>query len=230
MEATNFADRLKLFMAQEGISTTAFADKCGIPRPSFSQIINGRNKKINDNVVSQIHSAFPSLSVMWLLFGEGEMIDAPFGSNDDNCLGDSSSESGGDGLSPTSGLSGFDAGGFSDKSGGIDDIGDFSDAASSGFIEDAKTLHNERFSSRQNPCDNSKNTYRYSKGNEYGKENGLKSLENALKDAENKLVECQKENAALLAEIEKMGRNPRRVVQITVFYDDSTFETFRPGE
>ncbi|GFI58835.1 hypothetical protein IMSAG025_02299 [Muribaculaceae bacterium] len=31
-------------------------------------------------------------------------------------------------------------------------------------------------------------------------------------------------------EIEKMRKNPRKVVQITVYYDDSTFETFYPGK
>ena len=34
----------------------------------------------------------------------------------------------------------------------------------------------------------------------------------------------------LQMEIEKMRKNPRKVVQITVYYDDSTFETFYPGK
>lgn len=51
-----------------------FADTCGIPRPTMSQILNGRNKKISDELISKIHSAYPQLSVLWLMFGEGEML------------------------------------------------------------------------------------------------------------------------------------------------------------
>ncbi|MDE6144738.1 MAG: helix-turn-helix domain-containing protein [Muribaculaceae bacterium] len=61
-------------MASGNISSTQFADACNIPRPTLSQILGGRNKKISDEVISKIHEAYPRLSVMWLLFGEGEMI------------------------------------------------------------------------------------------------------------------------------------------------------------
>ncbi|MDE7111296.1 MAG: helix-turn-helix domain-containing protein [Muribaculaceae bacterium] len=70
----DIVSRIKAFMASGNISSTQFADACNIPRPTLSQILGGRNKKISDEVISKIHEAYPRLSVMWLLFGEGEMI------------------------------------------------------------------------------------------------------------------------------------------------------------
>ena len=74
MEEENVAVRLKLFMDQMGISNSQFEDQCGIPRPSLSQLLNGRNKKISDVIVRQIHDRYPELSVLWLMFGEGNML------------------------------------------------------------------------------------------------------------------------------------------------------------
>ena len=70
-----------MFLEQTGISNSQFADTCEIPRPTLSQLLNGRNKKVSDEVIGKIHRAYPSLNVMWLMFGDGEMImngaDAP---------------------------------------------------------------------------------------------------------------------------------------------------------
>ncbi|MBO5779549.1 MAG: helix-turn-helix transcriptional regulator [Muribaculaceae bacterium] len=69
----DIVSRLKKFMEFEKVASTQFADRCGIPRPTVSQILNGRNKKISDELIGKIHAAFPSLSVLWLMFGEGDM-------------------------------------------------------------------------------------------------------------------------------------------------------------
>lgn len=74
MSEGNIAIRLKGFMENQGLSYSQFADACKIPRPSLSQILNGRNKKISDIILTQIHEAFPELSIAWLLFGEGNMF------------------------------------------------------------------------------------------------------------------------------------------------------------
>ena len=73
MDNDNVAIRLKGFIDSEGLSHSQFADKCGIPKPSLSQLLSGRNKKVSDVIIGQIHRAFPDLSVLWLLFGEGGM-------------------------------------------------------------------------------------------------------------------------------------------------------------
>lgn len=66
--------RLKLFLEQNGISNSQFADTCEIPRPTITQLLKGRNKKVSDEVISKIHSAYPALNIMWLMFGDGEMF------------------------------------------------------------------------------------------------------------------------------------------------------------
>jgi len=70
----DIVSRLKKFLEQAGISNSQFADTCEIPRPTLSQLLNGRNKKVSDEVIGKIHRAYPTLNVMWLMFGDGEML------------------------------------------------------------------------------------------------------------------------------------------------------------
>lgn len=56
------------------MTNSQFADKCGIPRPTLSQLLSGRNKKLSDQVLRPIHDQFPNLSIVWLMFGEGDML------------------------------------------------------------------------------------------------------------------------------------------------------------
>lgn len=65
-------DRLNRFLQVRNISRAEFADTCGIPRPTVTQILSGRNKKISNDIINAVHVAYPDVSVMWLLFGEGE--------------------------------------------------------------------------------------------------------------------------------------------------------------
>lgn len=70
----DIVSRLKLFLDHLGIPVTQFADNCGIPRPTLSQLLNGRNKTVRDEIIAKIHEAYPQLSIMWLMFGEGDMV------------------------------------------------------------------------------------------------------------------------------------------------------------
>ncbi len=70
----DIVNRLKFFMESQQIANSQFADTCRIPRPTLSQLLNGRNKKISDELIGKIHDAFPKLSVLWLMFGEGGMM------------------------------------------------------------------------------------------------------------------------------------------------------------
>lgn len=69
----NIVDRLKSYMDYIGMASTQFADVANIPRPTISQILNGRNRKISNEVIEKLHSGFPNLNIMWLLFGDGDM-------------------------------------------------------------------------------------------------------------------------------------------------------------
>ena len=75
----DIVSRLKKFLDDTGISNSQFADTCVIPRPTLSQLLNGRNKKVSDEVIAKIHRAYPTLNIMWLLFGDGDML---LGGND----------------------------------------------------------------------------------------------------------------------------------------------------
>ncbi|MBQ1988246.1 MAG: XRE family transcriptional regulator [Muribaculaceae bacterium] len=70
----DIVSRIKTFLSLNGIAYSIFADKCDIPRPTLSQLLNGRNKKVSNEVLDKIHVAYPELSMMWLMFGEGEMM------------------------------------------------------------------------------------------------------------------------------------------------------------
>lgn len=76
--------RIKEFMEYNALSSSQFADAAGIPRPTLSQLLNGRNKsnegvkKISSDIIRKIHDAYPALNVMWLLFGDGDMMTDDF--------------------------------------------------------------------------------------------------------------------------------------------------------
>ena len=72
MEDFPVASRLKTLIEALGLSDSQFADKCEISRSTLSLILSGKNKKISDVMLSQIHSAFPEVSILWILFGEGD--------------------------------------------------------------------------------------------------------------------------------------------------------------
>ncbi len=160
------SSRLKLYIESLGLTDSQFADMCGIPRPTLSQILTGRNKKVSDALIRQIHSAFPDLSIVWLLFNEGPVKTS----------------------------------------------------------ESAVSPQNGAYSSAQNSVSPSG----LSQTPEFSKENGLNPAFQTNKSTENKVFESDLKILDLQNKIEKMKQNPRKVVQITIYYDDSTFETFTP--
>ncbi len=86
----DIVDRLMTFKDYTGLSSSQFADKAGIPRPTLSQFLNGRNKRLSDDLTAKLHTAYPELNVLWLLFGEGSMVK---GSNNEISEGKSDIES-----------------------------------------------------------------------------------------------------------------------------------------
>lgn len=72
----DLVSRLKQYLDSRQISVTQFADECGIPRPTASQLLAGRNKKVSDEIIGKIHQCYPALNIIWLMFGEGNMVTA----------------------------------------------------------------------------------------------------------------------------------------------------------
>ena len=168
MEEDSVAIRLKGFIESQGLTNSQFADRCGIPRPSLSQLLTGRNKKISDVLVGQIHQAFPNLSVLWLMFGEGPMM-----------------------------------------------VPDHTE-------EMVSKISGENLANSQNfPTDGTD-------AEKYRAQNGLNRPSTGASARVNTGVSDDLRILELERQIEKMRKNPRKVSHITVYYDDSTFETFYP--
>lgn len=173
----NFATRLKLFMDSIGIASSQFADSCEIPRPSFSQLLSGRNQKVSDVLIKKIHSVYPQLSIMWLMFGEGDMLEKKKqNSSEDNSKDENAVE----------------------------------------------IQKNPRDISERPTNEPSKTGYSNLKGLTFNEEQAQNSIFQHLEDNK-KILELQ-------MQIESLQKNLRRVAQITVYYDDSTFETFVPSK
>jgi transcriptional regulator with XRE-family HTH domain len=67
--------RIRKLLEQKQLTPTQFADLIGVGRPVMSHILSERNKPSLE-VVQRIISAFPELSLPWLLSGTGEMLAA----------------------------------------------------------------------------------------------------------------------------------------------------------
>lgn len=169
----NFGTRLKVFMESEGMTSSQFADLCEIPRPSFSQLLSGRNQKVSDVLIGKIHTVFPDLSIMWLMFGEGEMLISSSKKNDTTAIKDETQNS------------------------------EEKIALKSGILSG-----------------NGQQT------TEYGNVGGLNKQPIVSNTTIFQQLEESKKIMELQEQIDNLQKNPRKVIQVTVYYDDSTYETF----
>lgn len=227
MEDQNVAIRLKGFIDSQGLTHSQFSDRCGIPRPSLSQIISGRNKKVSDVIVSQIHKAFPQLSILWLLFGEGSMLNSlensrPSNQSEENIQFSENSEN------PVNSDSAAQTAPIYDDA-MFDDASIFTDSASTDEMPSFRNSGSQTGSGNVN----SGSVRPESAGNrtadsKFSNVNALSATAKALQVAKQQLVEAENKIVELQLQIEKMSKNPRKVSHITVYYDDSTFETFAP--
>ena len=64
-------ERLKLFLAMEGLSPSQFADKLGVQRSGVSHLLSGRNKP-SFEFISKMLVAFPKINPDWLIMGTGK--------------------------------------------------------------------------------------------------------------------------------------------------------------
>lgn len=164
MEDSPVALRIKSIINSLGLSDSQFADRCAISRPTLSLLLAGKNKKISDVMLSQIHEAFPEVSILWLLFGEGDMFKKE---NPIEIPSNSASEN--------------------------------SKLSTNGADEDEQlNLVN------------------------------LKQLENIIQSIVNKSFESSQDNLEKLVLKISQPDVLRKASKITVYYDDSTFETFIP--
>ena len=63
-------ERIKQIIEREGMSQSQFADFIGVNRPTLSHVIAGRNNPSME-IVLKIHQKFPKINILWLLDGIG---------------------------------------------------------------------------------------------------------------------------------------------------------------
>lgn len=205
MQEDNVAIRLKSLINDLGINSALFADTCGISRATLSQLLTGRNKKVNDILISQIHKAYPNLSILWLLFNEGEMwVNTESRSSETNDTDAIES-------------SNHDANSIEILEKGSD--------ASTAAISSSSSSSSQM---TKYPYENQNFPNSGHSGNNFSKDTPLNSSATGHHSSEKQSINSQIDNAILLSEIENLRTKIRKVVQITIYYDDSTFETFYP--
>lgn len=194
MSEDNIAIRLKFLIEKLRYSPSQFADECKIPRPTFSQILNGRNKKISDQIIRQVHEAFPNVSINWLLFNEGDML-----------IGNPSLVHSNEEDSEPSEM-----------------------ARANNIDSDSENFGNVNSLSKNITNDNPEFPSGSSAPKNDAKENPLNLDHNRPQEAIKEEVKQLLKNTELLGEIAKLQPKSRKVVSVTIYYDDSTFETFKP--
>lgn len=65
--------RIRQLLEHKQLTPTQFADLIGVGRPVVSHILSERNKPSLE-VAQRIGSAFPDISLAWLMFGTGDML------------------------------------------------------------------------------------------------------------------------------------------------------------
>ena len=225
MSEENIALRLKFLIDNLSLSSSQFADKCDIARPTLSQLLSGRNKKISNLIIEQIHKAYPGLSIVWLMFGEGDMWSSTSSSPDaENQSADKGvikveDSSAADGRSSNTVGRGGSALQQSDSA--SIDAGDglFGGQTAAGLRSGPK-----------NPRENLESRMVGGAASEYCKENGVNLSQGASANSNNENVNQALCSAEILSQLGKIKEKTRKVVQITVYYDDSTFQTFYPNK
>lgn len=66
-------DRIEQIIEYYGMTPSQFADTIGVQRPTLHHILSGRNNASLD-IVSKIRSAFPEVSIDWIISGDGQML------------------------------------------------------------------------------------------------------------------------------------------------------------
>lgn len=73
-------DRIKIIMDRSELTSSAFAESIGIQQSTLSHILSGRNNPSLD-VVMKVHQAYNDISMNWILYGKGSMIDKSASTN-----------------------------------------------------------------------------------------------------------------------------------------------------
>ena len=66
-------DRIRQIMESKKMTQKEFASELCIAEGTLSSVFTGRTRPTN-HLVNAIHERFPEVNILWLMFGEGEML------------------------------------------------------------------------------------------------------------------------------------------------------------
>ena len=216
--------RLIAFKNWTNLTSSQFADKARIPRPTLSQFLNGRNKRLSDDLISKLHTAFPELNVLWLLFGQGEMLTSE---NAELSEGKNDGFSG-DLFSQTTEQQAVDDEDFAQNF--VEDFEQSSVLSDSG----EKSVQNSSTGVMTRHQNQSVKTQQSLAAQNQRVVNSVQSATEPTAPAQTSVNEISAQS--LIAEAMAMtgqgtGIPCKRIKYITVFYDDNSYEVFaRPGQ
>ena len=78
-------NRIALVLKAKNISSAQLADDLGVQRSGISHILNGRNKPSLE-FVQKLIKLYPDISMQWILFGEGQMMNPYPGQSDESMV------------------------------------------------------------------------------------------------------------------------------------------------
>ena len=81
---SNFTEKLKKIIEDEGLTASKFAEKIGVQRSSVSHVLSGRNKPSLDFIL-KINKSIDNINLDWLLDNDTHKIidpPAPISKND----------------------------------------------------------------------------------------------------------------------------------------------------
>lgn len=64
-------EQITVILKNEGLNAAQFAERIGIQRSAVSHLLSNRNK-VSLDIVKKVHKAFPAISLNWLLDAEGD--------------------------------------------------------------------------------------------------------------------------------------------------------------
>lgn len=194
-------ERIKQIIDNEGMSQSQFADFVEVNRPTLSHILAGRNNPSMD-VVMKIHQKFPKINILWLLDGVGSYEGDAVADYPAGTLVEDS---------------------YADKDSETSMRGDESEGLAFGYgakQSDSRFYQGELFGDspvlpsgkpRENPV-----FMPESAGD------AKKRKEMPFQTAQNSLFGSDIQRVAGPKIVQ------RKIVEIKIFYDDGTYETFRP--
>lgn len=199
----DFVTRLKQYIDYTGLAVSQFADTAHIPRPTLSQILNGRNKKISNELIAKLHEGFPNLNIIWMLFGDGTME-----------------------VSQTDASSAENLALSDDSLFGADVVQDHEEMTPYRSAFHGDTSHSEVSNAYRQPSQSftqpSQPTYRKQAGS---------SMEDAHTriNAPSDSIAAAGDKGQMHASLSLSPDNSKRVQSIMVFYSDNSFEIFTPS-